>query len=149
MRSTTLGAALGADRNGLDRRAPGGQFVDCRDVEVGVGRHREGARNRGGGHHQLMRRLKRRGITGDRLRGPALVAQRQALVHAEAVLLVDHHQAQSRKSHAAPAARHGCRSPCRHRPRCAPAPTRARLPLTLPANHTTSMPSGSSQAWKA
>ena len=72
-------------------RAPRRHFVDHRNVQVGVGRHRQRARDRRGGHHQLVRHAK-----------PVqpLVAQRQALVHAEAVLFVHDHQRQFAEGHA-------------------------------------------------
>ena len=54
MRSTTSARRLG-QRHGLDRRAARRQLVDDRDVEVGIGRHRQRARDRRRGHDQLMR----------------------------------------------------------------------------------------------
>ena len=78
-------AAFLADGHCLHRQAPGRQFIDHRGVQVGVNRHGQGAWNRRGRHYQLMRAL---------FSGAPLVAQRQALVHAEAVLLVDDDQPQ-------------------------------------------------------
>ena len=74
-------APPGGQCDGGDRGTSRRQFVDGGDVEVGVGRHRQRARDRGGGHHQLVRHA-----------APALVAQGQPLVHAEAVLFVDDRQ---------------------------------------------------------
>ncbi len=85
-----LGAPLGTDHDGLHRRAPGRQFVDRRHVQVCIGGHRQRARDRRGGHHQLMRHAARR---------RALVAQCQPLVHAEAVLFVDDGQRQVMEHH--------------------------------------------------
>ena len=59
---------------------PGRQLVDHRDVEVRVGGHGERARNGGRGHDQLMR---------DEAVFAPFSLQRQALMHAEAMLLVD------------------------------------------------------------
>ena len=64
------------------------KFVDHRRIEIGVGGHRERARNRRGRHDELVWVSRRR---------HTLVAQRHALVHTEAVLLVDHDQRQSVK----------------------------------------------------
>ncbi len=64
----------------LDRRATGRQLVDHGDVEVGVLRHGQRSRDRRGGHDDLMRRAAFLA---------ALLLQSQALLHAEAVLLVD------------------------------------------------------------
>jgi len=76
---------LASARHGqrVHRRAAGRQLVDDRGVEVGVEGHGQRARDGRGGHDQLVRRL--RAVV-------ALGAQRQALVHTETVLLVDHHQ---------------------------------------------------------
>jgi hypothetical protein len=63
-------------------RASRRQFVDYRDVEVGVVAHRQRARDRRGAHHQLVR-------TDLAPAAAALHPQGKALVHAEAVLLVD------------------------------------------------------------
>ena len=84
-------AALAAHHHGRYRRAARRHFVDHRHVEIGVGRHRQGARDRRRGHHQLVRH---------QLAIAALVAQGQALVHAEAVLLVDDGQGQILAGHA-------------------------------------------------
>ena len=62
------------------------QFVDHRDVEVGVVAHGQGARDRRRRHHELVR-------IG------TLLAQSQSLAHAEAVLLVDDGKAEARKIH--------------------------------------------------
>ena len=76
------------EHDGLDRRATGRQFVNHRHIEIGVGRHRQRAGNRRGGHDELVRLMAVR---------RAFLAQAQALVHAEAVLLIDHHQCQRGK----------------------------------------------------
>ncbi len=57
-------------------RAPRGQLVDDRHVEVRVVAHRERARNRGRAHHELVRL-------------GALAGEGEPLRHAETVLLVD------------------------------------------------------------
>ena len=88
MRSIQFRAAFGGQRDGGDRRAAGRQFVDGRDVEVGIRAHRQRARDRRGGHHQLVRHRV----------GWPLVAQGQALVHAEAVLFVDDGQREAWKA---------------------------------------------------
>ena len=75
-----LGAAAVGDQHGIDRRTPWRQLIQHRGVQIGVGAHCQGARNRRGGHDQLVRRHATR---------CALVAQGQALLHAKAVLLVD------------------------------------------------------------
>ena len=64
------------------------QRVDHRHVEIGIGRHRERSRDRRRSHDQLM---------GIAARGEALFPQQQALVHAEAVLLIDDHETQALK----------------------------------------------------
>ena len=77
--------------HGADRRAAGRQLVDDRDVEVGVGRHRQRARDRRGGHDELVR---------EATVGATLFPQLHALVHAEAVLLVDDHEHEPVEGHA-------------------------------------------------
>ena len=71
----------GADR--LDRRASGRQLVEDADVEVAVHGHRGRARDRCRRHHEDIGH----GAAG-------LVAQRGALFDAEAMLLVDDHDAE-------------------------------------------------------
>src|ERR1019366_5055775 len=66
----------------LDRDAAGRQLGEGEDVEVAEDRHGHGARDRGRGHHEQV---------GAAV--PGLTAQRVALLHAEAVLLVHHDQA--------------------------------------------------------
>ena len=78
------------DQLGDDRRAAGRQFVDRRDVQVGVVAHGQRARDRRGRHHQQVRLLA--GLLH-------LVAQRQPLRHAEPVLLVDDGQPQVPELH--------------------------------------------------
>ncbi|MNJ37667.1 hypothetical protein D3C77_324960 [compost metagenome] len=41
-------------QDGVYRRTTRGQLVEDRRVQVGIGAHGQGARNRGGGHDQLM-----------------------------------------------------------------------------------------------
>ena len=73
---------------GEHRRAAGRQLVDGADVEVGKERHRQGARDRRGAHHERVR------LDAAVLQ---LGAQGQPLLHAKAVLLVDDGQAEPRK----------------------------------------------------
>ncbi len=75
---------------GHHRRAAWRQLVDGAHVEVGEVRHCERARDRRGAHHQQVR-LERLPLQ--------LVAQRQPLRHAEAVLLVDDGQPELREHH--------------------------------------------------
>ena len=82
-------AALVGEGHGGDRRAAGRQLVDDADVEVGIERLRQRARDRRRREDQLVRRQPRR----------ALVAQREPLLHAEAVLLVHRHKAEFGEHH--------------------------------------------------
>ena len=66
------------------------QLVDDGGVEVGVGGHRQGAGNGGGGHDELM------GMDAVPL---PFLPQGEALVHPEPVLLVDDHQPESLEHH--------------------------------------------------
>ena len=86
-----IGAARGGNRHGLDRLAARRQFVNHRYVQIGVEALRQRARNGRGGHDQLMRPA--RALA-------ALLAQRQPLVHTEAVLLVHHDQSEIGELHA-------------------------------------------------
>ena len=72
---------------GLDRPSSRRKLVDHRDVEVAVEGHGQRAGNRRGGHHEDVRRLL--------VFGP----EPGALLHAEAVLLVDHHEPQVGELH--------------------------------------------------
>ena len=74
----TSGAAAVRDELRRHRLAPRRQFVDHRDVEVGIERHRQRARDRRRAHHQLVRQ-----------QPVGTLAQREPLGDAEAVLLVD------------------------------------------------------------
>ncbi len=65
--------------------ASGGQFPDRRDVEVAVGGQRQRARDRGRGEHQCVG-VRRPSVSKHTA---TLEPQSSALVHAEAVLLVD------------------------------------------------------------
>ncbi len=98
---TTLGAgaaytgdhllpAAVPDEHGGHRRASRRSLVDHRHVKIGIGGHCQRARYRCRGHHQLVRHL---------LSALTLIAQRQALMHAEAVLFVDDHQPQFAERH--------------------------------------------------
>ena len=87
------------------------QLVEHRHVEVAVDGHRRGARDRGGRHHQHV---------GDGAVG-ALRAQRRPLLDAEAVLLVDHHDAERRKRHPPRSAALRADQRCRPRPSASPA----------------------------
>ena len=75
-------AALVGNHHGLHGRAARRQLINHRQIKIGISGHRQGARDRRGGHDQLMR--------GQLF---ALAAQRQALVHAETMLFIDDHQA--------------------------------------------------------
>ena len=86
-----LVAARLGKRHGGHRRAAGRQLVDHRYVEIRVGGHRERARYGRRGHDQLMRLAP---VVG------AFLAQRQALMHAEAVLLVDDRERERGELHA-------------------------------------------------
>src|SRR5688500_6748309 len=71
---------------GLDRVPPGRQLVDGGDVEVGEISHRERAGDGRRAHHEL--------VWYDHAR---FLAQREALLDAEAVLLVDYHEPEARE----------------------------------------------------
>ena len=79
-------------RNGnrRDRRTARGEFVDGGGIQIGVSRHRERARDRRGGHDQLMR---------VEALLQSLFPQRQTLMHAEAVLFIDNHQRKAVELH--------------------------------------------------
>ena len=113
MRSITSLRRAFAMRDRRDRRASGRQFVDHRHVEIGVSGHRQRARNRRRGQHELMRHA---------VAAAALVAQREPLVHAETVLLVDDDEAELARTRRLPASARACRS------RSAPAPPARRAP---------------------
>ena len=83
MRTTISLAALLRHTTVLHRRASRRQLIDDRDVEIGIGGHGQRARNRRRRHDELM------GNAAVRL---ALLLQPQALLHAEAMLLVDDDQ---------------------------------------------------------
>ena len=72
---------------GHHRRAAGRQLVDDRHVEIGEERHGQRARDGRGAHVELVRH-------DAAAHGFAFLGQRQALAHAEAMLLVDDGQAQ-------------------------------------------------------
>ena len=74
-------AAQAVDETGLDGGSAGRQFVDNGYVEVGKKAHGEGARNGGGGHHELVHVA-------------AFVFQGKALGDAKAVLFVDDDKAE-------------------------------------------------------
>ncbi len=58
MRSTTSARRSSGEHHGAHRRAARRQLVDDRDVEVGVGRHRQRARDRRRRHDELVRHLR-------------------------------------------------------------------------------------------
>ncbi len=76
-----LAGAFARNRHRLDRLSSGRLLCQFRHVHVAEGGKHERARDRGGGHHQHMRR-------------DPLGSQAQALVHPEPVLLVDDRQHQ-------------------------------------------------------
>jgi len=71
----------------LHRLAAGRQLIDHADVQVAIERHGQRARDGRGGHHQHVRRHRCLGL------------HPRALRHAEAVLLIDHHQPQPFEHH--------------------------------------------------
>ena len=85
-----LGAAPGGRHRGADRSPSRRKLVDDRDVEIGVRGHGEGARDRGGGHDELMRA---------QCAALALAAQCEPLLDPEAVLLVDDDEPEVRERH--------------------------------------------------
>jgi hypothetical protein len=80
-----LAHAVHGDGPGRDRRAAGRLLVDAADVEVAV-------------HREFQRSRDRRGRHGQQVRALALGLQPLALGHAEAMLLVDHHQLEALES---------------------------------------------------
>ena len=68
--------AIERDGAGVDRQPPGRLLLELGDVHVAEGGQHQRARDRRRGHHQHVDRR-------------TLAGERQALVHAEAVLLVD------------------------------------------------------------
>ena len=84
-------AARFGEHHRLHRRSARRKFIDHGNVEIGIGGHCQRARDGGGRHDQLM------GLTS--IRG-TLLAQTQALMHAESMLLVDDDQRQGAKLHA-------------------------------------------------
>ena len=78
------------DGDRCDRGSSWRQFINHRGIQIGIGGHRQGARNGGGGHDQLMR------VEALLL---AFLPQRQALMDAKTVLFVDDHQRQAVKLH--------------------------------------------------
>ncbi len=84
--STTSAEPIHGHGAGVDRLAPCRLFGEARDVHVAVDGEGEGARDGGRRHHQHMGMAVR------------LCLHREPLMHAEAVLLVDHHQRQVAKA---------------------------------------------------
>jgi hypothetical protein len=80
------------------RQPPGGQLVEHGQIEIAVQRHRERARDRRRGHHEHVRL---RAVV-------ARAAQRRALAHAEAVLLVHHDEARGCGTPPCPGAARAC-----------------------------------------
>ena len=72
---------------GADRFTSWWQLIDHTHVEITIERHGEGARNRGGSHHQYMGRVL------------ALTPEFGALGYSETVLFINHHHAESGKLH--------------------------------------------------
>ncbi len=68
--------AVERHRAGVDGQAAGGLFAQLRDVHVAETGQHQGARDRGRGHHENVHRI-------------AFLGEREPLVDAEAVLLVD------------------------------------------------------------
>ena len=103
-------------RRRRDRLAARRHLAHHRDVEIAVGRQRQRARDRRGGHHEDV------GVQ-------PLGAQRRALQDAEAVLLVDDREARARGTRRPPAPARACRSPSgASRPRAPRAPRAACAP---------------------
>ena len=73
-----------------DGGTAGGEFIDDGGIEIRIGGHRQGTRNRGGGHDELM---------GMHPLPLPLLPQGEALVHPESVLFVDDHQGQALEHH--------------------------------------------------
>ena len=96
----------------LHRLAAGRAAGDARDIHVAIGGQRQGAGDRRRRHHQHIGGL------------AALALQLHALMHAEAVLLVHHRQAQIAEGRHLPKTGHGCRSGCRSRRPPAPSASR-------------------------
>ena len=78
------------DGDRRDRGSSRWEFINHRRIQIGIGGHRQGARNRGGGHDQLMR------VEALLL---AFFPQCQALMNAKTVLFIDDHQRQAVKLH--------------------------------------------------
>ncbi len=85
---------IAATAVGQRHRGDGGsarrQLVDDRGVEVGIGGHRQGAGDRGGGHDELM---------GMHPLPLPFLAQGEALMHPESVLFIDDDQRQTLEHH--------------------------------------------------
>ena len=103
-----------------DRLPAGGLLAQHRDVHVAEIGQRQGARDRRRGHDQDVDRL-------------ALGAEREALVHAETVLLVDDRKPEIVERRPRPGTAHACRPRCRCCPRRArPATVRRSAPRSRP-----------------
>ena len=76
------------DHAGVDGLASRRHLVEPADVHLAVFGQRQSARDRGGGHRQCVRR------------DTALLGQQEPLAHPEAMLLVDHDQAEVLVAHA-------------------------------------------------
>ena len=110
---------------GRDRLAAGRLLVEHRDVHVAEIGERQRARDRRRGHHQDVDRL-------------ALGAERQALVDAEAVLLVDDREAEIAEGDALLEQRVGAdRDVDRCRRRAPPGPPRRSAPRSRPVSSAT------------
>ena len=87
----------GAGPAGGHRRAARGQLVEHHHVEIAEHHHGGGARDGGGRHDEQV------GVGAAAVgAGPPLVAQGGALLHPEAVLLVDDHHPQGGEAHLVP-----------------------------------------------
>ena len=85
--SRAWSSGFGADDRRRDRRAAGRHLAQLRLVEVAVDEHRRGPRDRRGGHHEHVGSLPIVAAVG--ALGACPPGQHRALLHAEAVLLVD------------------------------------------------------------
>ncbi len=104
---------------------PAGFSVSRDDVHVAEGGQHQRARDRRRRHHQHIGRI-------------ALGGDRQPLVDAEAVLLVDHREARGRETSHAPGTAHACRPPDRSTPSSSPASVAVRSrPFSRPVRIAT------------
>ncbi len=88
--SNDFSASAIGNRYRGNRHAARRQLINGGGIEIGIGRHRQRARNGRGGHDQLMR-MKALLF--------AFFPQRQPLMHAKAVLFINDHQRQAVELH--------------------------------------------------